>query len=176
MEFLNVYKKLEKNFDYYAKDIERKCGMEKDDAKQELLLRCLEVKEQYDSNRGQENTFFITVLKNQAKRIIQKSYSDKKRKPEVLFNDFNMKYLKENNLEKEENSILCSEIDFENKVITMQIFNKIKNKLEGKSKLILEGLMMNEDHKQIAEKLKTSTHNVYNIIRRKIRPIVDLEF
>jgi len=181
MEFVRVMERIKKNVDYYSRDVERKCGIEADDAKQELLLRCFLEKDKYDKNRGQENTFFITVVKNSARSMIKKEYRQKRINLKCLYLSdcyFTSKNDESGKTEKHSwyNTILLSDVDFENRVITMQLLNGIKEKLEGNSKVVFEKLMQNEEINDIAESLEISSQGVHNIIRRKIRPLIDLEF
>jgi RNA polymerase sigma factor (sigma-70 family) len=167
-----LLQKIDKSLDYLSDGVSRRTKLEKEDIKQELLLKCLEVQDQYDKRRGKEVTFFIKVIKNQANLLIRKYYN---KKNEVL------RALKITEIASYKNldwcnTVIYSDIDFENRVITIQILNKVKDKLEGRSKLILEELMHNSKVKDISEKLGISHNNVSNIIRRKIRPLVDLEF
>ena len=171
-----LLQKLDKSLDYLSWNVSTKTNLEKEDIRQELLLRCLEVQDQYDSSRGQETTFFITVMKNQAKAIIRENCKKKRLLRVIKIEELNYYDAGLCTVQNWNNSIIYSDINFENRTITIQILEKVKEKLGGRPKLILEELMKNSRVKDISEKLGTSHNNVSNIIRRKIRPLVDLEF
>lgn len=180
MDFNQIVKKLNRNIKYYANYVSRNCGMEGDDAYQEILIRMYKASFKYDPTRAKENTFFIKVIKREAFRLIKKQFEKSK---DEIRNDKSIEVYSivtnsERNYKtntysvesisfgKSLHKIVSDKIDFEN------IKNEARKKISKISYEIFEMLSEGFSLTLISKQTGMSKGAICNRIRRDIKPIV----
>ena len=75
--FDEVVKSINKSLDFYSGIVARHIKEDKEDIRQDLLIKAWKASKKYKEKRGKIKTFYIHVLKNEMKTIISKSFRPK---------------------------------------------------------------------------------------------------
>lgn len=157
VKFNEIIKKLSSNINYYSFYISSKSSIQKDEAKQRIMIKIFNSLDKFNEKKSSLKTFFNEVLKNFSFDLLRKEYS---KKPETCIDKVN----------------IGSKSNEYSRFELAERLRPYQERFDNASRKILNSLLKGDKQKDIAFDLGISHSNVSNIIRRKIRPELVKEF
>lgn len=156
--FDSVFKELSGIINYYSIYLSKRMNIEKEDAHQKISLKVFKVLNNYNSSFSSIKTFFNRVIKNYSVDLLRSFYAKKYKQVNIdLFDIIDKK-------------------NYYSEIETFESLKQLSENFEGNSRVVFDKLIDGLKIKDIADELNFSSNNVSNIIRRKIRPKVFVNF
>lgn len=171
--FQRAMEECRNSIEYYCISLERRSFHNRDDIKQELLIRMWKASMKYNPKDGEIKTYFINVIKRHVLRMMRQYRTEKNKRIGSLMSLYDF-------VAGDESITLIDRIpdqtiDTIGRVDEVSMINKISSELDDTARRIFHRMNSNKNVtvKDLSRELNMSRAGIYRIIRNQIIPLVD---